>query len=103
RAAFAAVVLAIVAVIFAGIAGLRSALLHDSRFVVDTSSDIQVSGNEHVTRPAIFRRFVVGTLSGLQVKRNEAGARAAILTVFGGDLERNILHVPLAERRADLE
>jgi cell division protein FtsQ len=78
RAAFAAVVLAIVAVIFAGIAGLRSALLHDSRFVVDTSSDIQVSGNEHVTR-------------------------AAILTVFGADLERNIFHVPLAERRADLE
>ncbi|HEY5382722.1 MAG TPA: FtsQ-type POTRA domain-containing protein [Acidobacteriaceae bacterium] len=78
RIAFAGGVAAIVAVLLAGIAELRSAVLHDSRFVVATSSDVQISGNEHVTRPEV-------------------------LSVFGADLERNIFRVPLAERRADLE
>jgi len=53
-------------------------LMHDDRFMVTTSSDIQITGNEHLTR-------------------------AQVLSVFGGDLERNIFKVPLAERRADLE
>jgi cell division protein FtsQ len=53
-------------------------LLHDDRFIVTTSSDIQISGNEHLTR-------------------------AQVLNVFGADLERNIFKVPLTERRADLE
>jgi cell division protein FtsQ len=70
--------LAVVAVILAGLAGLRSALLHDSRFVMTTSSDVQIVGNHNVTR-------------------------AAVLSVFGADLERNIFRVPLNERRADLE
>jgi cell division protein FtsQ len=78
RIAFAGGVVAIVCVLLAGIAELRSAVLHDSRFVVATSSDIQISGDEHVTRPEV-------------------------LSVFGADLERNIFRVPLAERRADLE
>jgi cell division protein FtsQ len=65
-------------VIFAGLAGLRSALLHDSRFVMTTSSDVQIVGNHNVTR-------------------------ADVLSVFGADLERNIFRVPLNERRADLE
>ena len=78
RIAFAGGVAAIVAVLLAGIAELRSAVMHDSRFVVATSSDVQISGNEHVTRPEV-------------------------LSVFGADLERNIFRVPLAERRADLE
>jgi cell division protein FtsQ len=60
------------------VAGMRHYLLHDDRFSVATSSDIEVLGNEHLTR-------------------------AQILGVFGADLERNIFKVPLAERRADLE
>jgi cell division protein FtsQ len=78
RGMFAAGVVAVVGVLFAGAAGLRSALLHDSRFVITTSSDIQIAGNDNVTR-------------------------AAVLRVFGADLERNIFRVPLTERRADLE
>jgi len=70
--------LAVVGVILAGLAGLRSALLHDSRFVMTTSSDVEITGNHNVTR-------------------------AAVLSVFGADLERNIFRVPLNERRADLE
>ncbi len=75
---FALGFLAVVGVIFAGLAGLRSALLHDSRFVMTTSEDVQIVGNHNVTR-------------------------AAVLSVFGADLERNIFRVPLDERRADLE
>ena len=70
--------LAVGGVILAGLAGLRSALLHDSRFVMTTSSDVQIVGNHNVTR-------------------------AQVLSVFGADLERNIFRVPLNERRADLE
>jgi cell division protein FtsQ len=62
----------------AGFAAARYYVLHDPRFVISTASDIQISGNEHLTR-------------------------AQILSVFGGDLERNIFHVSLGERRKDLE
>ena len=58
--------------------GLRYYLMHDSRFVVATSDDVQITGAEHLTRDQV-------------------------LTVFGADLERNIFRVPLAERQADLE
>ncbi len=78
RGFFALGFLAVVGVILAGLAGLRSALLHDSRFVMTTSSDVQIAGNHNVTR-------------------------ADVLSVFGADLERNIFRVPLNERRADLE
>jgi cell division protein FtsQ len=57
---------------------VRYYLLHDDRFIVTTSADIQIAGNEHLTR-------------------------AQVLSVFGADLERNIFKAPLAERRADLE
>ena len=40
RGLFALGFLAVVGVIFAGLAGLRSALLHDSRFVMTTSADV---------------------------------------------------------------
>ena len=60
------------------LAGVRYYLLHDERFVVTSFGDIQISGNEHLTR-------------------------AQILSVFGADLERNIFQGSLAERRADLE
>ena len=50
----------------------------DARFRIDTASSIQVLGNSQVTRPEL-------------------------LSVFGGDIGRNIFHVPLALRRAELE
>lgn len=58
--------------------GVRNSLLHDPRFVVASSSEIQISGNHHLTR-------------------------AQVLSVFGADLERNIFKIPLAERRSNLE
>ncbi|MBS1800767.1 MAG: FtsQ-type POTRA domain-containing protein [Acidobacteria bacterium] len=56
----------------------RTAILHDDRFVIPSSSSIEVEGNSRVTR-------------------------AQLLTVFGEDIERNIFRVPLAERKAELE
>ena len=56
----------------------RSYLLHDERFVIPSSSSIEIEGNAHVTR-------------------------AQLLGIFGGDVERNIFTVSLAERRAELE
>jgi cell division protein FtsQ len=53
-------------------------LLHDERFVIPSSSSIEFDGNGHVTR-------------------------AQLLGIFGGDVERNIFTVSLAERRAELE
>ena len=61
-----------------GLLAVRRSLLHDDRFAIATSSEIEIQGNEHLTR-------------------------GQILNVFGADLERNIFKVPLAERRADLE
>ena len=69
------VLLGSVAVAFAGV---RYYLMHDSRFVLGTSDDIQITGAEHLTRDTV-------------------------LSVFGADLERNIFRVSLAERQADLE
>jgi cell division protein FtsQ len=57
---------------------VRSYLMHDARFVLASSDDIQITGAEHLTRDQI-------------------------LSVFGADLERNIFRVSLAERQADLE
>ena len=69
-------------VVLAGVAltaaGVRSYLLHDSRFLIADSSDIAIQGNQHISR-------------------------AEVLSVFGSDLDRNTFKVPLAERRADLE
>jgi cell division protein FtsQ len=60
------------------VAGVRSYLMHNARFVLATSDEIQITGAEHLTRDQI-------------------------LSVFGADLERNIFRVSLAERQADLE
>jgi cell division protein FtsQ len=57
---------------------LRSYLLHDPRFVISASANVETIGNTHITR-------------------------AQLLSVFGEDVERNIFKVPLAQRRADLE
>jgi cell division protein FtsQ len=56
----------------------RSALLHDARFVVPSSAAIGIEGNKHVTK-------------------------AQLLSIFGGDVDRNIFTVSLAERRTELE
>jgi len=68
----------LVAVLAVAAVGVRYFLLHDGRFLLGTSADIQIKGNEHLTRQQI-------------------------LSVFGADLERNLFRVNLAERRADLE
>jgi cell division protein FtsQ len=62
----------------AAIYTVRNYLLHDERFVIAASEQIETVGNTHLTR-------------------------AQLLSVFGEDVERNIFKVPLAERRADLE
>ncbi len=72
----AAVALVVAAAV--GFVMARTYVLHDPRFLVASSDDIQIAGNAHLSR-------------------------AQVLSVFGGDLERNIFRVRLAERRADLE
>lgn len=57
---------------------IHSFFMTDARFRIETASYIQVLGNSQVTRPEL-------------------------LSVFGGDIGRNIFHVPLAARRAELE
>jgi cell division protein FtsQ len=78
RIVFGVVVFAVLGAVAVAVAGVRFYLQHDSRFLVGTSDDIQITGAEHLTRDQI-------------------------LSVFGADLERNIFRVSLAERRADLE
>jgi cell division protein FtsQ len=56
----------------------RSYLLHDERFVIQSSSSIEFQGNAHVTR-------------------------AQLLGIFGEDVERNIFTVSLEQRKAELE
>ncbi len=68
----------VIGVALAGFWAVRSALLHDARFVIPSSSAIGVEGNQHVTK-------------------------AQLLSIFGGDVDRNIFTVSLAERRAQLE
>ncbi len=75
--------------VFSGVAGglcavialcvaVHTFFMTDARFRIETASSIQVLGNSQVTRPEL-------------------------LSVFGGDIGRNIFHVPLALRRAELE
>ena len=71
-------VLVLVGIVIFGLVTARAAMLHDARLTVPSSRAIQISGNNHLTR-------------------------AQLLSVFGGDVDRNILTVPLAARRAELE
>ena len=71
-------VVAVLGVFAGGALAVRSMLLHDERFVIPTSEAIAIEGNRHVTK-------------------------AQLLSIFGGDVERNIFTVSLAERRAELE
>jgi cell division protein FtsQ len=61
----------------AGYEGQRF-LLHDERFVIPSSAEIQIEGNSHLTR-------------------------AQLLSIFGEDVERNVFGVPLGARRSELE
>ncbi len=61
-----------------GLWEMRQQLMANPRLVLESSSDIQIVGNSHLTR-------------------------AQLLTVFGEDVERNVLTVPLAVRKAELE
>ncbi len=56
----------------------RGAVLADPRFFIPSSQAIEISGNRHLTR-------------------------AQLLSVFGEDVDRNLLTVPLDQRRAELE
>jgi cell division protein FtsQ len=56
----------------------KSLVLHDERFVIPSSSSIEIEGNSHLTR-------------------------AQLLSIFGEDVERNIFTISLAQRRAQLE
>jgi cell division protein FtsQ len=56
----------------------RTAILHDERFVIQSSSSIEIQGNQHVTR-------------------------AQLLSIFGEDVERNIFRVSLSDRKEALE
>ena len=78
RIVFGVVVFGVLGAMVVAVAGVRSYVLHDPRFMVATSDDIQIDGAEHVTRDQV-------------------------LSVFGADLERNIFRVSLQERKADLE
>ncbi len=56
----------------------RNVLLHNDRFYILSSSSIDFAGNAHVTR-------------------------AQLMSIFGGDIERNIFSVSLPQRQAELE
>jgi cell division protein FtsQ len=56
----------------------QSSLLHDARLTIPSSRSIEISGNNHLTR-------------------------AQLLSVFGEDVDRNVLTVPLAGRKTELE
>lgn len=64
--------------LIAGAVAVHSFFMTDARFRIDSASSIQVIGNSQVTRPEL-------------------------LSVFGGDIGRNLFHVPLATRRTELE
>ncbi len=64
--------------VVAGLLVVRNFLLHDPRFLIESSSDIQIDGNSHVSRPQL-------------------------LSIFGEDIGRNLFYVPLSARRAQLE
>lgn len=61
-----------------GVIFARNYFMQDARFVIPAFAHIETVGNTHLTR-------------------------AQLLSVFGGDVDRNIFRVPLAERRADVE
>ncbi len=78
RIFFGVMVFVVLGAVGVAIGAVRYYLLHDARFLLATSTDVQIVGDEHQSR-------------------------SQVLSVFAGDLERNVFRVPLAERRTDLE
>ncbi len=78
RIVLGVVVFGVLGAVVVAVAEVRSYLMHDARFMVADSDDIEINGAEHLTREQV-------------------------LSVFGADLERNIFRVSLPERKADLE
>jgi cell division protein FtsQ len=78
RIAAVVAVLFLLGFCFAAAMLARDLLMHDDRFVIQSSSSIEIEGNSHLTQ-------------------------AQLLSIFGGDVERNIFTVSLADRRAELE
>ena len=78
RVVLACGVVATLVVMALAAAAVRRFFLTDPRFLLSSSSNVAIRGNEHISR-------------------------AEVLGVFAVDLDRNIFKVPLAERRADLE
>lgn len=64
--------------VIAACLAVHNFFMTDGLFRIDSASSIQVLGNAQVTRPEL-------------------------LSVFGSDIGRNIFHVPLEQRRAELE
>jgi cell division protein FtsQ len=71
-------VLVLMGLCVGGVMVARTAILHDDRFVIPSSSSIEIQGNQHVTR-------------------------AQLLSIFGEDVERNIFRVSLDDRKEALE
>jgi cell division protein FtsQ len=78
RIAAGAALLSLIGAAIAGLMLIQRYLLRDEHFILASPKSIQMEGNAHVTR-------------------------AQMLSVFGGDVERSIFEMPLAERRAELE
>lgn len=74
-AGFALVVLA--GICFGALLLVRNMVMHDPRFFIQSASSIEIQGNVHLTRDEL-------------------------VNIFGGDMERNIFYVSLAQRRAEL-
>lgn len=78
RIAAGGIFLLIAGAVAGGTMWARSFLFSDEHFFVPSSAAIQIAGNSHLTN-------------------------AQLLSVFGGDVERNIFRIPLEQRRAELE
>jgi len=78
RIAAVVAVLFLLGFCFAAVMLARDLLMHDDRFVIQSSSSIEIEGNSHLTH-------------------------AQLLSIFGGDVERNIFTVSLEERKTELE
>jgi cell division protein FtsQ len=78
RAVVAAGALAAVGAAVAAVIATENFLQHNERFRIESAQSITTVGNSELTR-------------------------AQLLSVFGADIGRNLFHVPLAERRAELQ
>jgi len=78
RIATGAVILGIFTGVFFALYEARAAILHDARLTIPSSRNVEITGNNHLSR-------------------------AQLLSIFGGDVDRNLLTVPLDVRQAQLQ